>query len=330
MEARKLQPTGGTSVSVTLPKRWVKRSKLRPKDRVLLHESRNGVLSIEPEQRRAPLSRSLAVDALSGAEIARELIAHYIAGIDEIELTAAHMNSARRARIREAARLCIGLEIIEDGGESVVLRHVLDLSKFPIPQSSEKLFRTVFSMVDDALASVRRGDARLARDVIERDAEVDKLQLSLKRQYYSMLRAKTFDTDAQMSISQLHYLEGVAQQLERIADHALKIARAGAGRPTTPTKAFKLASIIIIDATQRAQHMCRHVDKRMAHEALAALRRVETALVGVSAKTTREVTLVDSLDRIRGYLANIAEMTIDQAVMEADAPETAMDAEATP
>jgi phosphate uptake regulator len=87
------------------------------------------------------------------------------------------------------------------------------------------MFAMTKSMFSDAIKSVLQNNNNLALDVINRDFEIDKLHMAIVRQFYKLIQGRVFDEEIGLSQSDLKYYENIAVQLERIADHAVKIAQ---------------------------------------------------------------------------------------------------------
>src|SRR5260370_9234526 len=100
MDVRRLQKTGGSSLVVTLPKKWVKEYKLLDKDVVKI-STKAHVLVMQPIlASQAILKSVINFKALSPRMLARELIAHYISGVDEIIITSDKFSPEERSKLR--------------------------------------------------------------------------------------------------------------------------------------------------------------------------------------------------------------------------------------
>ncbi len=320
MEIRKLQLTGGSSLAITLPKKWVDHFGLKSKDTVIIYSQKSGSLIIQPARHKEQLLKTvLKIDGLTKDMLTRELIAHYISGSDEVTIKSQRITHDQRNRIREVSHSLIGYEIIDESSEEVFIKNIFDATKFPIIQNVEKMFVIAKSMFNDAIKAITQNNKALARDVIDRDFEIDKLQLAIMRQFYTLIQGRIYDEEIGLSQADLNYYESVATQLERIADHAVKIAK------VVITVDKKLESIVsshiknitkkVLPLLEYSEEMVRKLDKTLAHKILDKNPEVERILsVDKTVKSFKEVIVADSLDRLRGYVMNIAEITIDQAI----------------
>lgn len=321
MEIRKLQLTGGSSLAITLPKKWVDHFGLKSKDTVVIYSQKSGSLIIQPARYKEQLLKTvLKIDGLTKDMLTRELTAHYISGSDELTIKSKRITRDQRNRIREILQSLIGYEIIDESSEEVFIKNIFDATKFPIIQNVEKMFVIVKSMFNDAIKAITQNNNPLASDVIDRDFEIDKLRLAIMRQFYALIQGRVYDEEIGLSQADTNYYEHVATQLERIADHAVKIARTviTADKKSESLVSSRLKNIVkkILPLLEYSEEAVRELDKTLAHIILEKNPEIErTLLLDRDVKSFEEMLVVDSLDRLRGYVMNIAEITIDQAIV---------------
>ena len=320
MEIRKLQLTGGSSLAITLPKKWVEHFGLKSKDTVVIYSQKSGSLVIQPARYKEQLLQTvLKIDGLTKDMLTRELIAHYISGSDEVTIKSKKITRDRRNRIREILQSLIGYEIIDESSEEVFIKNIFDATKFPIIQNVEKMFIIVKSMFNDAIKAITQNNKLLASDVIDRDFEINKLRLAIMRQFYALIQGRVYDEEMGLSQADINYYEHVATQLERIADHAVKIARIviPADKKSESLVSSHLKNIVkeILPLLEYCEEAVQKLDKTLAHIILDKNIAIERTLsLDRNVKSFKEMIVVDSLDRLRGYVMNIAEITIDQAI----------------
>lgn len=323
MEVRKLQKTGGSSLILTLPKKWVDEIGLKDKDTVKIVSQNSGTLSVYPTNfKQHILKSSLVITNLTNMMITRELIAHYISGVDEISIISKQLTPEQRKEIRKLFQLLIGFEIIDESSTKMLVKNVFDATKFPIPQSIEKMFHITTSMIVDAYQAFFTQNILLAKDVIDRDFEVDKLYLTITRQLHVLTRNKISEEEVQLHPGDLYYYEDIATQLERIADHAVNVATVGSfeykqERTDSFASSQKLVKEIV-SLIQQAEEMVEKEDNILAHTILNISENIGKVLSPyerLDQKISQMQLLIEgSLDRIRRYIMNMAEITIDQHV----------------
>ncbi len=326
MEIRKLQKTGGSSLTITLPKKWLDRSKLQDKDAVAVHGLDAGYLLLKPSITTQVQKAIFAIDGLDANTLLRELIAYYLSGTDEIVIRSQNINSEQRNWVRNLTNAFIGFEIVDESAKEITLKNIFDDKKFTIPQRIDKMFTITETMFEDSLKALSENNTTLAQDIVGRDFEIDKLHWAIVRQFHSLISFKLFEEEIGITFIDLHYFEMVSTQLERIADHAVKIANAIIETPQenlqsiAKSKNFKMITEKIIAMLHDTAFMVKSLDTNMAHKILDQSKEVELAITVEKRHYAKsnlvEIITEDSFDRIRGYIMNIAEMTIDQSVLQ--------------
>src|SRR5665811_1373341 len=146
MEKRKLQATGGSSLTLTLPKAWTSHWKLHSKDEVLVNDT-SVALIIKPANRlKREINIDIAIDNMPDEWFLREMIGAYIAGTDNITLRSHSITPSQNQAIRQAVQLLFGFEILEETSQKIVARSVLDDTMFPVSESTLRIFMIARSM----------------------------------------------------------------------------------------------------------------------------------------------------------------------------------------
>lgn len=311
MEKRSLQRTGGSSITVTLPKEWIEQNNLKDKDSVFLFANPEGNLVIHSTEPQSPSPVvHLKVDNYVPIWIERELIAAYLTGAEEIEIHSKRITTEQRIKIRQTTQFLMGLEIIDESAAKMLIKNILDDNTFPTTQTIEKMFRITNSMFTDVMKSTFIGDTLLAQDVINRDVEVDKLYFVISRKFHMLLR-RTMDQTSVGDLRTNNYYSYVAAQLERIADHVVKIAtKVPIHIQSEYRDSYQKLADQIHQGLRQSQSLVQSQDIQLAHEILdvfvlnsTEVKKIETFPV-----------LTDSLDRMGRYIINIAETTIDYSI----------------
>ncbi len=239
---RRIQKTGGSTFIISLPKNWVLSRGLGPGDVLFFTPRADGSLTVyaesggpfEVERRIVSVSNEMDDEHLF-----RRLIAEYIAGYPLLEIrTPGRMSPRTREVVRNFAQRMIGPEILEETGEAVILQDVVGQNPLPIPSIVRRMHQMVRAMQADAMASFRGRDASIARDVIERDWEVDRLHWFLQKQVTSALRDARILATLELTLPECSTYLLASRVLERIADHAVRIAETVPilGKQRTPTR----------------------------------------------------------------------------------------------
>ncbi len=331
MEIRKIQLTGKSSYTVSLPKTWAKQVGLREQSQVGISTLPDGSLRVTPSDSVKPQGRGIFnIEGLFDDALARQMIAIYIAGYDTFELRAPQIRSDQRMTIRDMSYRLIGMEIVEETAKSVVIQDFISPNELKIKKSIRRMHLIIESMLADATKSLIKNDMDLANDVILRDRDVDRHYLLVLKRLQAMLKtpfAGASDINANQSLE--YYLTAVS--LERIADHASRIARcvltlAGGSVPTETLDNISEASKLSNDIMQLAMDALSELDPKLAEKAIdtkssqiPVLRRVEAMALDLDVHTALPLnSIVTSIDRVADYSINIAEVAINLAVAKSE------------
>ena len=207
MEIRKVQLTGKSSYTVSLPKVWATQLGLKEKSRVALSTLPDGSLRVTPNEHVKPQERGIFnIDALFGEALARHMIAIYIAGYDTFELRAQKIRSDQRETIRDMSYRLIGMEVVEETAKSVVIQDFLSPKELQVKKSIRRMHLIVESMLADAIKSLLKGDIDLANDVIVRDRDVDRHYLLTLKRLQTMVKSPFAEASDIAANESLEYL----------------------------------------------------------------------------------------------------------------------------
>ncbi len=223
METRKVQVTGGSTFTVSLPKSWANDNEVSAGSEVEFYPEEDTLL-LTPRSDSERVEGSLDVSELEGQQLTRAVMTMYVSGFDIIALEANRITTDQRRAIRDAVQGLVGLEVLEETSERVVLQELLDSSELSIKNAVTRMRLISRSMLEDAVTALVENDDDLARDVIERDDDVDRLYFVVSRIFRATLRSPRAAKELGLPREVCFDYHSSARQLERIADHAAKIA----------------------------------------------------------------------------------------------------------
>lgn len=328
METRKLQKTGGSTFIVSLPKPWVTGSKLKEGDPVSMVIDDNGLLVLDPTLgSRRPSARIelLTEEDENTQHFLRTLIGLYISGYDEIVVRSrSRISPDVRKAVREFTRKVIGPEIVEESGASISVQDVADHSHLDMRKILKRMHLMCRSMHVDAIEAMSEGNKPLAGDVVARDDEVDRLYWFMAKQRSMMARDSAVARKLGVSLSEATFYVSASKSLERIADHAVRIAHsaselAGEKTPERVLSEIQNYSAEVISVLDRSVEALLKRDLRSANivadeaERLRERRNAVVRLV-MDQKGKHAVPLalvVESLERTALYSADISEIAIN-------------------
>ncbi len=327
MEIRKIQLTGKSSYTVSLPKTWATQVGLREKSQVGISTLPDGSLRVYPSENVKPQARGIFnIEGLFDDALARQMIAIYIAAYETFELRAPQIRSDQRRTIRDMTYRLIGMEVVEETAKSVVIQDLLSPEDLKIKKSIRRMHLIVESMHADATKCLLKNDTDLANDVILRDRDVDRHYLLVLKRLQAMVKTPLSEaSDITANESLEYYLTTVS--LERIADHATKraqcaLALAGKSVPTEILDHVKEASESSNEIMKLAVDALFKLDSKLAEKAIGikstqapVLNRIETMALDLDAHLALPLHCIsNSIDRVADYGMNIAEVAINLAV----------------
>ena len=163
-----------------LPKEWAERNGLKKSSIVALSETADGRLVVDAKYsvERAPQVAVIRPSPL----LDREIVGEYLLGFDIIRVEAKdRMSSEDRERIKKSSSRLIGLEIVEEDYSKIVMQSLLEPSALAPDKILQREHSIASSMHRDGVTAVIEGDEHLAKNVVARDIEVNRLYFMLVR-----------------------------------------------------------------------------------------------------------------------------------------------------
>ena len=225
MEYRRLQRSKGGSFLLSLPKDWVKRNGLDAGSIIRLSEGEGGALLLSAEA-GADIERGSIALIKDPAGIERQIRAQYLLGVDTIviDLGGRRMVPSIREEAKEAIRKLIGLEIVEEGANSMTIQCLLQPTSMPIKSTLRRTYSLAANMHKEAELALLTGDVELAESVSKRDEEVDRLYFLLVRQLRLAIRNPTIADRLGVRPAECLDLRMAAKYVETIADYSEAVA----------------------------------------------------------------------------------------------------------
>jgi phosphate uptake regulator len=328
METRKVQVTGGSTFTVSLPKEWATENDVAAGSVVEFHPEQDRLL-LSPRREDDRLEGAMDIEGLTDAhELTRAVMTMYVSGFDVITLESSRLTADQRRTVRDATQRLVGLEVIEETTDRVVLQDLLDSSELSIHNAITRMRLVSLTMVEDAVEALVTDDPGLADDVRERDDDVDRLWYMVWRVFRRVLRDPTTAAAVGFPRETVSDYQSSARQLERIADHATKIADLSLEIDEVPAAAAEP----IEDLQERASEVPETAmdalleedpDRavELAYEARSRIRDVDDEVRAVD-NEIREFDpqlaqvlglVTDSLSRTADYGGNIAESALQKA-----------------
>ena len=219
---RKVQLTGGSTYTVSLPKEWAGGQHIEPGSTVNLY-TRGDQLIITRGTPESGSGRQARIDASDRdpATLALTVGSAYVSGCDEIRIEGLERTGDRRA-VSRAIRRFVGLEVMAEDETGLTARTMLDAADLSPQQTLAQIERTTLEMHADAITAVVEADGELGDRIVRQDDTVDRLFALVSRGFQRSLVDPSVALSRDGLSSFEYYMAG--RQLERVADHAEKIA----------------------------------------------------------------------------------------------------------
>jgi len=243
---RKIQMSGGSTLIVSLPKKWVKLVGLKKLDELLMVPQPDGTLLVMPYKKGITNEACIEFSSQTTAdEIVRAYISYYLAGYDTIRIRFERPLPELAQKIKDSIRRwLVGVEIVEESSIDMLTMCLPIHANLPLKNAIERMGRIASAMQKESFVAFVEGDKSLAQEIVARDDEVDRLYHFIVRQLNLAISNPLILLSLGLSSRQdcLGYML-VAKSIERAADHALAIAES--------VSASKLNNSNIMDAIEK-------------------------------------------------------------------------------
>ncbi|WP_254863630.1 phosphate uptake regulator PhoU [Halovivax gelatinilyticus] len=327
METRKVQVTGGATYTVSLPKEWATENGVEAGSTVEFYPEDDALL-LTPRREGEHQEGTLDVSDLAGNQLTRAVMTMYVSGFDIIRLTADRISTEQRRAIRDATQSLVGVEVLSETTDSVVIQDLLDSAELSIVNAVSRMRLIAESMLEDALSALVENDDDMAADVIQRDDDVDRLFLVVSRIFRATLRSPAAAEELGVSREDCFDYHSSARQLERVADHAVKISQLALKLEDIPSEVADALVALYEDVDEVLEKSMNALDaeeperaNELGHDARQAVleidehtRRIDDRLRDLDPVEAQSLGLiVDSLSRCADYGGNVAETALQKA-----------------
>lgn len=227
MESRKVQKVGASTLSVSLPKDWVERWGIHKGDVVLIETVKDGSLRVTSSKEGAGEAKH-ELEYIVNADLCDEpgllgrvVVGNYVVGRDNVRIKAkTRLKSQHIAEVRQAVSKLHGLGIMQETPDEIQLQCNIDPTRLSVETGMKQLYTIGATIHREAVESLVKGDANLARDAVSREDEADKMYWLILR---LLLIAQTDPVLAErMGLKEQLPIVGnrlIAKALENIADY---------------------------------------------------------------------------------------------------------------
>ena len=225
MLIRRLVKAGQASHTISLPKEWLDKHKLKKGDLVYLYEKGEKDLLITPESKadEAVPAKEIVipVDGKELSTLQREITSAYINNYNTIMLSGDSITDKTKD-IRRMLHDFVALEVAEQNAKSIVAKDLLNIKEISVEKTLRRMDMLVRSMIQDSLASL--DNPSLAQSVAVRDYEVNRAYFLLMRLLKGAFSNRALADFLQLSNDKVLSYYYLTINLENFADCAKHLA----------------------------------------------------------------------------------------------------------
>lgn len=333
MEIRKVQITGGSSYVITLPKEWAEEQHIRKNDPLGLIAQPDGTLLVTRDITEGQYQREKVfsiTDIHEPVFLFRLLVGSYISGFTGFRITSkARIPASMRMVVREFTQMAIGFEVVEETDMTIILKDLLNPAEMPFENTIKRMFVIVKNMQIDAMSALETGDSGIADDVIGRDNDVDRLHWLIARQTNMILKNARLSRKMGVPTSKVVNTYIISRIIERIGDHAVRIAENAKKIAGTRIDADVLASItkankLSISLFDKSIVSFFNSDLKESHKNIEQVEKLEELYEKAALRALKEEasiaiplrSIAESIRRSGEYAGDISESIINYLVDE--------------
>lgn len=223
-ELRRVQRTTSGTFFVCLPKSWAQRCNLKRGAVVGISEGANGKLVIDAKYGSELLPKTVILEP--GPLLGREIVANYLLGVDVIRVQGRErIGFEVREAVKGTVSGLIGLEIVEEDKSGIVLQCLLESSGFPPEKILRRAYAIAAGMHRDVVNAFVEGEIQLAKSVIARDNESNRLYFLLVRILRTIIQNPSLSE--KLGVGPIECLDYrlVASLVEAMGDECVRMAQ---------------------------------------------------------------------------------------------------------
>lgn len=315
-KSRKVQKTGGSTLAVSLPKKWTQ-GRIKKGDSVQLYQ-KGDELILRPEK-LAESNNKVEVNYEGDSDLLlRKSLALFLDDVDILKVEGSEVAKDRDEIKSKIKSRIIGFEVVEETGHSITFQSYLDYKNTSFQETLERISSLLISMFEDLLQS--HEEKEILKDIDNREEEVDRFYILGSRQLSSaasgLYRAE--DDGDYRSLGEFVEYRVIIENLEQIGDHLTLIADCLADLIACPPDLEKLLQYgeQSFQVFQKAVEAIKNKDEDLANEVVEEARAKELEGLPVLKDSHCQLNVErirESLNLINEYSASLGEMLINVA-----------------
>jgi len=229
MEIRRLQKIKGGSFTLSLPKNWVEKRKLKSGEQMTVSEEEDGSIRIFPVE--MPLEKPLEVtlkleDYPTLRALEYSVGTYYIQGSNKITIISKETIPAEHKKRLKLLRMELpGMEVAQEEANTLGFQVLVDPSIFSLESLVEKTSSFSLHLQEDAVKSLLEYDFQLAAEVLERSLEAMRhYRMTIRQVALASLSKSIAKKVGVKSCRECITFALVARDLNRVVYHSSSIA----------------------------------------------------------------------------------------------------------
>ncbi len=285
-ESRRVQKVGYNSLSISIPKQYVKDMNLKQGDSLLFREDSDGTLRLIPATKAREETKATvrAEQAGSPEMLARLIVGAYALGYDTIEVSGREpLDHVTTSQVLNTVKRLRGMEVVESDVRHIVAQSFIDPTKFPVDSLIKRLQMLVSGSLERVTESLDLKQTGGLNGVGSVKEEIDELYWLILRQLLVALNRRELASEI-----------GIESPLHASGDRV-------------SAKTLDEIGGMIQDITQELARL-RGLGTNMDPQVTAALRKLATK-AGEAFNTTIESLLTPDIKLIGNSLVLVEETT---------------------
>jgi phosphate uptake regulator len=346
VEIRRIQKTGGGSYVVTLPKQWIDSLGIKEKDRISIITQPDSTLVLSPEginKSSDKREKVFNIDEIGHEGIGRKtvlyrmLIGAYIMGFNNYRIiSSSKLYPSVIQTVINFRETALGIIIDEQTKNSIILKDILNPTEMPFENSIRRMHVIIKTMHEDLMEAWDKKDEHLINNIIERDKQINQRNWLVARETNMILRDVLLAQKMNVTLEDAHHYFLISKQLERIGDHARLIAKQVLNfledDLTSEIKekikiasrdSMKILSDCLIAWESKTRKKTPNKAIKLANESIENNRVLKDTCESITKVRSNDPSIyipvnyiAESLRRTGDYAVNIAEIVIDNLIIE--------------
>lgn len=230
MEIRKLQKIKGGSFTLSLPKHWVEKRRLKSGEQIAVSEEEDGSIRIFPFDKalEKPLEVTLSLEDYSSLRELEYCVAtYYIQGSGRINIISDKiMGVEHKRRLKQLRTELPGVEVAEEEANCLSFQVLIDPTTFSLESLIEKASTFSLKLQEDAVKSLLDWNLPLAKEVQERSQEAQRhYRVMIRHVALASLSRTIAERIGVKNCQECITFALVARDLSRLVYHSSSIAR---------------------------------------------------------------------------------------------------------